>query len=286
MGQMSQPLFKGIDRLVIRVPNVAAAGAYYRDVLGLELVREGGGYATVRLPDGKEILLHSDPHLPEEAVYLLVDDVRGLYARRSELRLKFSGQPTEGARGYRATVKDPFGTVLLLIDRTREPAAVGDAGPSDAFRSPDALFPGVPTKLAVKGEALSLLYEKAGRTADDLPYTPQFEQIFAGYAAAFPEPQPDRAETWRHLLTLRKKGALPKLGAARSRPPQNDPETVSLLRRVLEEQFGGEIGRRDRLPYSREFDAISEAFNRARTRAGQDPLAPHQLWRLVALLAK
>ena len=141
-------------------------------------------------------------------------------------------------------------------------------------------------KLAVKADLLTRLYETAGRTADDLPYTPQFEQIFAAYAAAHPEPQPDRAETWRHLLTLRKKGALPKLGAARSRPPVADEDTVQLLRTVLARDFGGRIGRRDRLPYSPEFDRIAESFNRARHKAGQDPLAPHQLWRLVALLAK
>lgn len=279
-------LLRGIDRLVIRVPSVPAAAAYYRDVLGLELLREGGGFCTVRLPDGKEILLHSDPHLPEEAVYLLVDDVRDVYRRREELRLRFSGPPSEGARGYRATVKDPFGTVLLLIDRTRESGAESTREPADAFRSPETLFAGVTPKLSVKPDVLVPLYEKAGRTADDLPYTPQFEQIFADYAAAFSEPQPDRAETWRHLLSLRKKAALPKLGAARSRPPQNDPETVALLRRVLDETFDGKIGRRDRLPYSEQFDAISTAFNRSRLRRGESPLAPHQLWRLVALLAK
>src|SRR5690606_21075293 len=141
-------------------------------------------------------------------------------------------------------------------------------------------------KVALKPDLLAALYEKAGRTADDLPYTPQFEQVFAAYAASFSEPQPDRAETWRHLLNLRKKGALPKLGAARSRPPAADEATVALLKGVLEKEFGGRIGRRDRLPYSPEFDRISEAFNRARAASGDPPLAPHQLWRPVALLAK
>ena len=174
--------------------------------------------------------------------------------------------------------------MLLLIDRTLETAGDGEA--PEIAKTPDALFAGVPTKLPPKRDVLAGLYEKAGRTADDLPYTPQFERIFADYAATFPEPQPDRGETWRHLLTLRKKGELPKLGAAKSRPPVADPVTVALLREVLQSEFGGEIGRRDRLPYSREFDALADAFNRARVKAGHDPLAPHPLWRLVALLAK
>ena len=270
---------------MLRVPNVAAAVGYYRDVLGLIVVREGlPNFATLRFAgDGKELLLHATDDLPAEAVFLLVDDVRDLHRRRDELKLRFSGKPTPVSRGFKATAKDPFGTVLLLIDRALEQSA-GDA--TEDARAAGALFEGVAAKLAPKADLLTRLYEKAGRTADDLPYTPQFEQIFAAYAAAYPEPQPDRAETWRHLLTLRKKGSLPKLGAARSRPPAADESTVQLLRTVLARDFGGRIGRRDRLPYSLEFDRIAESFNRARAKADQDPLAPHQLWRLVALLAK
>ena len=279
------PILKGVDRLVIRVNSVAAAVAYYRDVLNLPVVREGQSFATLQLGDGREVLLHNDADLPEEAVFLLVEDVRDLYKRREELRLKFAGPPGRVSRGYKATVKDPFGTVLLLIDRTLD--AAGDAAASpEIAKTPDALFAGVPAKLQPKRDVLAGLYEQAGRTADDLPYTPQFERIHADYAATFPEPQPARGETWRHLLTLRKKGELPKLGAARSRPPTADPKTVALLRQVLQSEFGGEIGRRDRLPYSPAFDAIADAFNRRRVRAGDDPLAPHPLWRLVALLAK
>lgn len=277
------PLLKGIDRLVLRVPNVAAAATYYRDVLGLAGVREEGGFATLRFADGKELLLHASADLPQEAVFLLVEDVGDLYRRREELRLKFAGRPARVSRGYKATVKDPFGGVLLLIDRSLE--GKSGAAAEDA-RAAHALFAGVPAKIGVRPKLLARLYEQAGRTADDLPYTPQFEQIFAAYSSAFAEPQPDRAETWRHLLLLRKKGALPKLGAARSRPPQADEPTEALLRSILEHEFGGKIGRRDRLPYSPQFDRIAEAFNRARAKAGQDPLAPHQLWRLVALLAK
>ncbi len=280
---MNQPLLKGIDRLVLRVPSVGAAAAFYRDVMGLQLLREGAGFATLQLGDGRELLLHNSEELPEEAVFLLVDDVNDLYRRRDELRLKFAGKPTRVSRGFKATAKDPFGGVLLLVDRSLEEAS-GGAG--EDVRTPHALFSGVTARLAVKADVLAGLYERAGRTADDLPYTPQFEQIFAGYHESFPEPRPDRAETWRHLLTLRKRGDLPKLGAARSRPAVADDETVGLLREVLNREFGGRIGRRDRLPYSKEFDQIAESFNRARARAGQPPLAPHPLWRLVALLAK
>jgi catechol 2,3-dioxygenase-like lactoylglutathione lyase family enzyme len=280
---MASALLLGIDRLVLRVPNVPAATAFYRDVLGVEVVREGSGFTNLRLPDGKEMLLHNSDDLPAEAVFLLVEDVNDLYRRRDELRLKFAGRPTRVSRGFKATAKDPFGGVLLLIDRSLEEAG-GDAG--EDVRTPHALFSGVTPKVSLNATLLAELYQRADRTADDLPYTPQFEQIHAAYAESFPEPRPDRAETWRHLLNLRKRGDLPKLGAARSRPPASDDQTVALLREVLASEFGGRIGRRDRLPYSPEFDRISESFNRARSRQGQGPLAPHQLWRLVALIAK
>ena len=280
---MSEPVLLGIDRLVMRVPSLAAAVGFYRDTLGLSVEREDKVFAILKLPDGKELLLHTSDDLPAEAVFLLVDDVPDLYRRRDELRLRFAGKPTRVSRGYKATAKDPFGGVLLLIDRSLE--STSGTAAEDA-RTPHALFEGVAAKLTPKPRLLAQLYERAGRTADDLPYTPQFEQIFAAYSERYPEPRPDRAETWRHLLTLRKRGDLPKLGAARSRPPVSDEQTVMLLRQVLAEEFGGRIGRRDRLPYSPQFDRMTDAFNRARAKAGSDPLAPHQLWRLVALIAK
>ena len=53
-----------------------------------------------------------------------------------------------------------------------------------------------------------------------------------------PEPRPTRAEVWRHLLTLRKGGNLPKLGPARSRPPAVSAEDRAHLREML----GADIG--------------------------------------------
>ncbi len=280
-----QPILKGVDRLVLRVRNVPAAVRYYRDTLGLCVRRDGGTFATLALGDGREVLLHSDDDLPEEAVFLLVDDVRDLHRRRDALRLDFRGTPTRVGRGFKATVRDPFGTVLLLIDRTLETPA-DEAKPAvETAATPHALFPGIVAKLSPKRDVLAKLYEKAGRTADDLPYTPQFEQIHAGYAAEFPEPGPDRGESWRHLLLVRKRGELPKLGAAKAAAPA-DERATALVRALIEQHFNGRIGRRDRLPYSDDFEQLRDRFNESRVAAGDAPLAPHQLWRIVANVAK
>jgi hypothetical protein len=269
-------MFRSVDRIVLRVPQLKAAVKYYRDVLGLAVLREDAHVANLRTGEAgaPELVLHDDPDLPAEAVYFLVDDVRELYGRRDELRLAFLHSPARSARGWRAAVKDPFGTVLQIIDRS-----AADSGDDvEDIRSAGALFAGAVHKFPVKGEVLIKLYEKVGRTADDLPYTPHFETIYELYAKAFGEVQPDRAEVWRHLLNVRKAGKLPKLGEARSRPPNVEPEARTALRELV----GDEMGRRDRLPYTARFEQIVDRFNATMPR----PMSPHLVWRLVATLAK
>lgn len=269
-------MIRKVDRIILRVPGLASAVAYYRDVLGLKLVKQDARVANFRLADDSaELVLHTDPDLPSEAVYYLVDDVRDLYRRRAELKLTFAAAPSQVSKGYRAKVKDPFGTVMLLLDRSTEKSSGGQA---EDTRSAGSLFAGIEQRVPAKREVLTRAYESIGRTADDLPYTPHFESLYTTYAAAYPEPKPTRAEVWRHLLNLRKGGKLPKLGEARSMPPAVPDEDRARLREML----GEDIGRRDRLPYSPRFDALVEQFNRTQQRA----ISPHLIWRLVATLAK
>jgi catechol 2,3-dioxygenase-like lactoylglutathione lyase family enzyme len=273
-------MLRKVDRILLRVPSLPSAVAYYRDTLGMKLVRQEGKIASFRLPDGgadggTELVLHDDADLPAEATYYLVDDVRDLYKRRASLKLTFSGPPTPATRGYRATAKDPFGTVLLLLDRTADAAK---AGTIEDGKVAGGLFAGMEPAHRPKRDVLIALYEKTGRTADDLPYTPHFENIYKGYIQQYGENAPTREETWRHLLNVRKRGILPKLGEARSKPPEVSDESLGKLRDLL----GKDIGKRDRLPYTKRFDAIVDEFGRTQTR----PLSPHLVWRLVATLAK
>jgi len=268
-----------VDRILLRVPQLDGAVKYYRDVLGLTLVRQSGNIASFHLgaAHDTELVLHSDPDLPAEATYFLVDDVRDLYRRRNELKLKFTGPPQPVSRGYRATVKDPFDNVLLLLDRNSDKSpSRGDV--IENAKPPGTLFAGVESRVPVKRDALVKAYESIGRTADDLPYTPHFETMFNRYAASLGEPKPTRQEVWRHLLNLRKAGKLPKLGEAKSRPPKVDPEDEQRLRELL----GADIGKRDRLPYSERFDRLVNEFNRGRS----PKISPHLVWRVVAKLAK
>lgn len=125
-------------------------------------------------------------------------------------------------------------------------------------------------------------YGRAGRTLDDLPYTPEFEALAR---EAGPEyPGLDKYGLFRRLHNLRKAGKLPKTPATArpaSLPVKLNPEEESWLR---DEVAGlvGSLGQRDQLPYSPTFDGLVESFN-ARTGRG---LEPHAVWRLVAKLAK
>ena len=267
-------MLRKLDRVILRVPSLASAVRYYQQVLQLALIRADAHVASFHLADGGELVLHDDESQPFEQVCFLVNDVRDLYRRREQLKLSFVQSPQQVSRGFKAAIKDPFGTVLLILDRSTESAssdAIEDAKP------PEALFPGTLTRLPVKAAPLIDVYRQVGLTADDLPYTPQFERVHSTYAAVQGE-QLTRGETWRHLLNLRKAGKLPKLGVARSDPPELGAEAIEELKRLI----GPHKGRRDRLPYTEQFDRLVDEFNRSLPR----PLSPHLVWRVVARLAK
>lgn len=268
-------MLRRVDRILLRVPGIEPAVRYYRDVMGMTVLKQDKSLATLAFSDSDaELVLHTDEDLPSEAVYYLVDDVRDLYERRKSLQISFINAPTRVSRGYRAAIRDPFGNTMLILDRSLEsPGETEDTRPAGG-----GLFPGVEMRVEARRDVLIRLYEKVGLTADDLPYTPQFETLHQAYIQHHPDPKPTHQETWRHLLNLRKGGKLPKLGAAKSRPPAVSPEDRQRLRDML----GDDIGRRDRLPYTDRFHELVDAFNATQPRA----LSPHLVWRLVATLAK
>ena len=264
-----------IDRVMLRVPNVPAAVKYYCDLLGLKLIKEQKGLAALRFAQGEgEMVLHDDPDLPAGEIYYLVDDVREIFEKRAKLKLTFIQPPKAAGRGYRAAIRDPYGNVMIIVDRSS-----GGGEAIETGKAPGALFSGVEEKIEVKREELIHVYEQIGRTADDLPYTPDFEKLHAAYCAQHRERKPERRETWRHLLNLRKGAKLPKLGEARSKAPDIDATEKQKLRELI----GQDMGKRDRLPYTEKFDRIVDEFNKGRS--GRT-LSPHLVWRLVATLAK
>lgn len=127
--------------------------------------------------------------------------------------------------------------------------------------------------------ALIRAYVSAGRTLDDLPYTPEFDRLVETVRGH------DGSATARRVLhrlqNLRKAGRLPRVGRASTAPPRVDEEDERVLGELVVRAVGS-LGQRDQLPYSPEFDALVVSFNTARGRS----LDPHSVWRLVAKLAK
>lgn len=154
---------------------------------------------------------------------------------------------------------------------------------------PDALFPVNDDDLLIN------VYQKQGRTLDDLPYTDEFETLYTSMYGpdgrdapapapgnpAVPSTPQSRARVFHRLHNLRKAGKLPKLGRAKSSPPRIEPEQENHLVDIVEQQIG-QLSKRDQLLYQPAFNDIVDTFN---TSTGLS-LSHHDLWRIIAKLAK
>ena len=261
-----------VDRIFLQVSNVSAAARFYRDVMGLTVDRSKPGIAAMTFAHGDcELILHEDRNRGDMEVVFGVDDVRAMYAERATSGVQFVTPPQLAGKGYRATIRDPFGHHLVIADR-------GVPGQAEEVPA-DGLFGEKPAaKCTFDSEALIATYLKIERTADDLPYTRHFEALYDQYTRPLPDPKPTANEVWRQLLNLRKAGKLPKLGAATSKPPKIDADSRQSLKTIL----GQDLGKRDRLPYTERFDEVVTAFNKQFAR----PYTPHAVWRLMSTLSK
>jgi hypothetical protein len=129
-----------------------------------------------------------------------------------------------------------------------------------------------------RDERLIAAYARSGRTLDDLPYTKEFDAIMADIGPDFGG-RP--ADAFRRLHTLRKAARLPKSALRGTSPAAVTPEEESLLVDLVVAQVGT-LGQRDQLPFTPGFDKVHAAFN---ARFGRS-LTPHDVWRLIARLAK
>lgn len=132
-------------------------------------------------------------------------------------------------------------------------------------------------------DLLTSVYQKQGRTLDDLPYTDEFEALYSAmYGDEDDEPgRPSRAQVFHRLHNLRKAGKLPRLGQAAGERPRINPEQEALLVSLVEAEVGA-ISKRDQLVYTPGFEQVCTRFN---AQAGLE-LDRHAVWRLVAKLAK
>ena len=140
--------------------------------------------------------------------------------------------------------------------------------------SEDLLFPTSDDDLLIS------VYQKQGRTLDDLPYTESFETLYLSMYGE-EEDAPKRASVFHRLHNLRKAGKLPRMGRAHGERPRVTPEQEAMLVSHVEAAVGA-LSKRDQLLYTPAFEELCTAFN---SEAGLE-LSRHDIWRLIAKLAK
>jgi lactoylglutathione lyase len=121
-------VFRSVDCLLLRVPSLEAALTFYRDHLRLSLAwRRGSEAAGLKMRDSAtELVLVEEPGSPE--IDLLVDDVEEACRDFERAGGTIVRPPFDIPIGRCARVRDPWGNALVLLDMTRGPLRVDDAG--------------------------------------------------------------------------------------------------------------------------------------------------------------
>lgn len=121
------PLFRKIDSLQIRVPDLEAGLAFYRDQLGHTLIWRTATAAALRLPEsGAELVLQTERSGPE--IDLLVDSADEATARFVAAGGTVVAGPFDIMIGRCVVVDDPWGTRLVLLDMRNGPLRTDAAG--------------------------------------------------------------------------------------------------------------------------------------------------------------
>jgi len=113
---MSDPLFRQLDAVTVRVPDLDQGLSFYRDQLRHELLwrNDALGQAGLRLPDtDTELVLSTSlDYAPNWLVTSVDDAVERLVAAGGRV----VSQPAAIPVGRVAVVADPFGNPLILVD--------------------------------------------------------------------------------------------------------------------------------------------------------------------------
>jgi lactoylglutathione lyase len=114
---VSAPLFRKLDNLLLRVADLDAAIAFYRDRLGHRVLWRSGEAVGFALSDtDAELVVHL--HIGPETDVVVEDVDRAL-----ALFLSAGGEavepPFDIAIGRCARVRDPFGNLLVILDNSK-----------------------------------------------------------------------------------------------------------------------------------------------------------------------
>ncbi len=121
-------MFRKVDCLLLRVPDLDAALRFYRDRLRMRMawIRDGES-AGLRMSDSEtELVLAQEPGAPETD--LLVDSADAACREFVEAGGTVVSEPLDIPIGRYARVKDPWGNELAILDMSKGPLKVDSAG--------------------------------------------------------------------------------------------------------------------------------------------------------------
>lgn len=123
-----EPSLRYVDAVTIPVPDLDLGMAFYRDVLGHELIwrNEATGQAALRMPesDTEIVLTTRQGYEPDWKVASAEAAARTFAANGG----KVIAGPMDIPIGRLAIVEDPFGNRLVLLDSTKGTYDTDDSG--------------------------------------------------------------------------------------------------------------------------------------------------------------
>ena len=116
-------MLRKIDCVMIRVDDLEAAKHYYAEVFGLRPLWQNQNSIGLGFPEtDAEIVLHTDPGIPSKVeVHYLVDDVISAVQTLAAKGCTVEVEPFDIQIGKCAVIRDPFGTILCILDMSKGP---------------------------------------------------------------------------------------------------------------------------------------------------------------------
>lgn len=119
-------MLRKIDCVMVRVPDLTTATAFYTGVLGLHRLWQDESSAGLGLPEtDAEVVLHTMDLPADRGVHYLVDDVLAAVADYRRQGFAILEAPFRIPIGWCAVLADPFGNTLCILDMTTGPRSAG-----------------------------------------------------------------------------------------------------------------------------------------------------------------
>ena len=119
---MAQPLVRDLNIVIVRVPDIAAARAFYGDVLGLAVEDETPNFLFVGPVDGQGASFGvgvGEASATGPEIWWRVDDTDALHAALVAKGVRITAEPKDEPFGRSIAFADPAGNVLRAYQPPR-----------------------------------------------------------------------------------------------------------------------------------------------------------------------